>query len=126
MKVDLLVGGRCSRLEHERVTHVAKFDLLTVLANEDVGTLEVAMCHVLAVEVVESFQCLLGVHTSILFSNLTILFAHLCDAFVHVFKIDAKNVILNDLRVEVLDNVLMLELLVPLDLLLHRFDLLLI
>ena len=58
--------------------------------------------------------------------NLTILFAHLCDAFVHVFKIDAKNVILNDLRVEVLDNVLMLELLVPLDLLLHRFDLLLI
>lgn len=88
-------GGRRG-LEHERVAHVTQLDLLAVLTDEHVGTLEVPMRHVLTVEVVERLQRLLCVHSGVLLANPPILLAHLRDALVYVFQIDAQHVVLDD------------------------------
>ena len=84
------------------------------------------MCHILTMEVVERFQSLHRVHSSILFPDFTVLFAHLRDAFVDILEVDAEDIFINDFRVVVFHYVLVLQLLVPLDLLLHRFDFLLV
>ena len=84
------------------------------------------MCHILTVEVVERFQSLHRVHSSILFPDFAVLFAHLRDAFVDVLEVDAEDIFINDFRVVVFHDVLVLQLLVPLDLLLHRFHFLLV
>ena len=52
--------------------------------------------------------------------------AHLSDALVHVLKVNTEHIVLNDLRVVILDDVLAIELLVPIYLLLHRFYFLLV
>ena len=84
------------------------------------------MCHILTVQVVKCSQCLQCVHASILLANLAVLTAHLSDTFIDVLKIDAEDVVLNDLRVVILHNMLMMKLLVPLYLFLDRFYFLLI
>ena len=118
--------GSYGGFQLERVTHVAQFDFFTVLTYEDVSPLQITMRHILTVKVIEGLERLLSVHTSILFANLAILFAHLCDALIDVLEVDAENVALNNLRVVILDNVSMIELLVPLYLLLYRLYLLLV
>ena len=84
------------------------------------------MRHVLTVKVVERLQRLLCVHSCVLLANTPILLAHLRDTLVNILQVDAQHVVLYNLRVIVLDDVAMLELLVPLDLFLDRLDFLLI
>ena len=69
---------------------------------------------------------MLCVHSSILLSNFTVLLAHLSKALIDVLEVDAEHVVFDDLRVVVLDNVFVFQLLVAPDLLLHGFDFLLV
>lgn len=84
------------------------------------------MCHTLTVKIDESAKNLLSVHAHIFLANLAIFFAHLCHTFVDVLQVDAEDVVLNDLRVEVLDDVFVVQLLVSLNLLLNRLHFLLV
>ena len=84
------------------------------------------MHYVLAVQVHKCLQNLLCIHSNTILSYIAVLRAHLRDTLIHVFKIDAEHVVLNDLRIKILQNVPMLELLVPIYFPLHRLDFLLV
>ena len=51
---------------------------------------------------------MLCVHAGVLLANLAILPAHLSYTLVHVLEVDAEDVVFDDLRVVVLDYVLVL------------------
>ena len=70
------------------------------------------MHDILAVHVDERLDNLLSVHPGVLLANVPELCAHLGNALVNVLEVDAQDIILNDLGIEVLDNMPVLKLLV--------------
>ena len=84
------------------------------------------MHDILAVHVDERLDNLLGVHPGVLLANAPVLRTHLGNALVNVFEVDAQDIILNNLGIEVLDNMPVLKLLVNIDLLFDGLHLLFI
>ena len=113
-------------LKLHRVAQITQFNLLAVLAAKYIGSFQIAMHYVLAMQVHKCLQNLLCIHSNTILTNLSVFRAHLRDTLIHVLKIDAEHVVLNDLRIKILQNVPMLELLIPIYFSLHRLDFLLV
>lgn len=84
------------------------------------------MHNVMFVEVDQSPYDLECVHSGILLSDSGVLTAHSLNAFVDILQVDAEDIVLDDFRVVILDQVLVIQLFVPLNLFLDRLHFLLV
>mmetsp|Transcript_8506 Transcript_8506/g.10489 ORF Transcript_8506/g.10489 Transcript_8506/m.10489 type:complete len:349 (+) Transcript_8506:466-1512(+) len=130
-RVDTVEAGRqicrlLRLLEQHGVTHVAQLYFFAVLAHEHVRAFQVPMHEIILVQVEQRAQHLLCVHARVFLADFSVLAAHLCHALVHVLQVDTQHVVFYYLRIVILDDVLVVELFVPLDLLLNSFHFLLV
>lgn len=110
-------------LQESTVSQVAQLDRLSILGQQDISTLQVAMDHPDTVEVPESFQDLARILATDGLTQTPVPFAKVSDASAaHVLQIDAEYVVLSYFSTVVVDYVLVIQELKPVDLMLQCFD----